>query len=142
MNKRILLIEDEQVLRQIIKDMLICLGYQIVTSGNGYNALKKYKESITSGQNFDSVFIDFFSHDGVDERETIDLLRNMDPEVRIIISNSTTSDTIREIKDKGHVTILSKPFTIHELRLTLDKTLHDTHDANVHQLEKTSFPRQ
>ena len=123
--KKILLIDDEEVIRDMISEMLHHLGFHTVPSKNGAEALHTYGESLNSGKRFDSVFIDVISRDGVSERATMDSLFKMDPEAKIIISNTMLPHPVLIQKDNGRIAMVPKPFTVEHLKSTLEKIFED-----------------
>ena len=123
--KKILLIDDEEVIRDMMGEILRHLGFHTVVSKNGDEALYKYEESLKSGKGFDSVFIDVISHDGINERATMDSLLKMDPGAKIIISNSTIPHPVLIEKDKGKIAMVPKPYTVENLKSTLEKIFQD-----------------
>lgn len=124
--KKILLIDDEDVIRDMMSEILRHLGFHTVTSRNGAEALYKYEESLKTGNGFDSVFIDFISRDGNKERATMNSLLKMDPGVKIIISNSTIPHPVLIQKDQGQIAMVPKPFTIEHLKSTLEQIFQDS----------------
>jgi two-component system cell cycle sensor histidine kinase/response regulator CckA len=126
--KKILLIDDEEVVRDMMGDMLRHLGFHTVSSRNGTDALSTYEEYLKSGNGFDSVFIDVISRDGTTERATMDSLLEIDPEVKIIISNTTIPHPVFIQKDKGKIAMVPKPFTVEHLKSTLENIFQDRDD--------------
>jgi len=74
----LLLVEDDEEVRQVYADILMCAGYQVDQAADGYQALQKYRENYHS-----LVLIDVLmpSKDGI---ETILELRKRSSEVPII----------------------------------------------------------
>jgi two-component system cell cycle sensor histidine kinase/response regulator CckA len=128
--KKILLINDEEVIRDMMEEMLRHLGFHIIPSRNGTEALSKYEESLKSGNGFDSVFIDVLSRDGANERATMNTLLEMDPEVKIIISDTTIPHPVFIQKDKGKIAMVPKPFTVEHLKSTLENIFQDRDDLS------------
>ena len=128
--KKILLIDDEEIVRDMMGEMLRHLGFHTVPSKNGTEALHKYEESLKSGSSFDSVFIDVISRDGINERATMDSLLKMDPGAKIIISNTTIPHPVLIQKDRGQIAMVPKPFTVENLKSTLESIFRDETDLN------------
>lgn len=112
MNPRILLVEDEDNLREAIKLNLELEGYEVETAETGRAALRKANE-----QRFDTVLLDVMlpEMDGFQVCETI---RLTDPETPILFltAKDASQDKVEGLK-VGADDYLTKPFNLEELLL-------------------------
>ena len=119
---RILVIDDEDGIRQGCCRVLRPQGYTVETAGNFKEGLRKIKEEI-----FDLVLIDVMLPDG----RGIDLLkpiRERDPEtVSIIITGYATVELAVDTIKKGAYNFISKPFTADMLLMTVNQGLEKRH---------------
>jgi CheY-like chemotaxis protein len=116
--ERILLVEDELALADILQESLKHAGYSVTLCGDGAEALERFENDPDS---FDVVLTDF-RMPVMEGRVLVKKLRALSPVVPIILmSGSQDIQTTRE--ELGpQLQILSKPFTISEL-LRLLRTL-------------------
>jgi len=109
---RILLVEDEESLREAIKLNLELEGYEVVTSANGKKALE-----LTQQQHFDLLLLDVMlpELDGFTIAEQVRLSNNEVP-ILMLTAKDMAQDRITGLK-KGADDYLTKPFNLEELLL-------------------------
>ncbi len=105
--KKILVIEDEEMMRNLIIDILEKQEYYVVSCENGSEGISEFQK----GQ-FDVVITDMVMPE-VDGMETIILLKKIDPDVRIVaVSGASNKDTLLRAANIFDACIsLKKPFT-------------------------------
>lgn len=112
----ILLVEDEENLRDTLRLNLELEGYEVTVSGDGDDALQKTRE-----QHFDLVILDVMlpELDGISVCETI-RLRDAGLPILMLSARSASSDRVLGLR-KGADDYLTKPFHLEELILRVDK---------------------
>ena len=55
---RILVMDDEQIIREMLNEMLPLVGYEVALTSDGAEAIKVYAKAMESGQPFDAVIMD------------------------------------------------------------------------------------
>lgn len=115
---RILLVEDEENLREVIALNLESEGYAVVSVSNGVDALKVYKE-----EKFNLVILDIMipKIDGYDVCESI-RLNDTETPILFLSAKGSAEDRIEGLK-KGGDDYLSKPFNLEELILRVQKLI-------------------
>ncbi len=105
--KIILVIEDEEVMRNLITDILEKNGYSVVCCADGSDGIREFKK----GQ-FDVVITDMVMPK-VDGMETIIMLKKIDPDVQIVaVSGASNKESLLRAADIFEACIaLGKPFT-------------------------------
>lgn len=118
---RILLVEDEENIRDVVKLNLEMEGYEVVATDNGKDALKYVNE-----QHFDLLVLDVMlpEADGFQICEQI-RLTNMDVPIIFLTAKDSTQDRITGLK-KGADDYLVKPFNLEELLLRVQKLIRRT----------------
>ncbi|MCB0635364.1 MAG: response regulator transcription factor [Lewinella sp.] len=118
---RILLVEDEEHIRQTVKLNLEMEGYEVVDTGHGREALKMTRE-----QHFDLLILDVMLPE-VDGFQITEQVRLTNREVPIIFltAKDTAQDRIAGLK-KGADDYLTKPFVLEELLLRVQRLLERT----------------
>ena len=115
---RILLVEDEENIRDVVKLNLELEDYEVITSGNGKDALKKIEE-----QHFDLLILDVMLPD-VDGYQICEQVRlsNMEVPIIFLTAKDTSLDRINGLK-KGADDYLTKPFHLEELLLRVNNLI-------------------
>ncbi len=115
---RILLVEDEEHIRDVVKMNLELDGYEVVATGNGKKAL-----DYTQSQHFDLLLLDVMLPD-VDGFAITEQVRLTNSEVPILLltAKDMAQDRITGLK-KGADDYLTKPFELEELRLRVSNLL-------------------
>ncbi len=121
---RILLMDDEELIRNIVGIMLRALGHEAEFAENGEEAIAKYREALSSGRRFDIVILDLTIRGGMGGEETTRELLSLDPEVKVVVSSGySDSSLISEYKFHGFSACLAKPFGVDALKDILDLLL-------------------
>lgn len=108
----VLVVDDEALVRDVTKEMLESLGYQVLAAGDGEEALSLYR---AEGGRIDLVILDMIMP-GMGGGEVYDALRSLDPGVRVILSSGYSLDgQAREIMGLGIREFLQKPFRFEDL---------------------------
>ncbi len=119
---RILVMDDEDQLREIVAEMLKYLGYKADLAADGAEAVALYIKAKEAGEPYDAVIIDLTIPGGMGGKEAIEKLRQYDPQVKAIVSSGYSNDPIMaEYRKYGFSGVAAKPFEITDL----GKILHD-----------------
>jgi CheY-like chemotaxis protein len=115
---RILLMDDEEIVRNVANKMLTNLGYEVEHIEDGVKVVELYKTAKDSGRPFDVVIMDLTIPGGMGGKEVIMKLLEIDPYVKAIVSSGYSIDPVLSEYEKfGFKGFLTKPFNIVELRL-------------------------
>jgi DNA-binding response OmpR family regulator len=115
---RILIVEDEEAIREGLTDVLVFHGYTVDSAATGPDGLEKAQ----SGK-FDLVLLDIMLP-GMDGYEICDRIRQKDRDLAIIMLTAKTSDDeIIEGLKSGADDYVSKPFSIQQLVLRIEAVL-------------------
>jgi CheY-like chemotaxis protein len=122
--KRILVMEDEEKLRDLIQTMIEHLGYEVNTASDGEEAVQLYSEALETGRHYDTVILDLTVKVGMDGREAIEKLHYLNPDLLVILSSGNTSSTImHDYASYGFCDTLKKPYDLEDLRAVLERVL-------------------
>jgi len=107
----ILLVDDEEVIRDLGESILRGLGYEVVTASNGEEALRVYKERC------DEIALVIMDRvmPKIDGIESYKLLKGINPHVRVIISSGYAADEALNLKELGVLGFLDKPYRMAEM---------------------------
>jgi PAS domain S-box-containing protein len=126
MKGKVLVMDDEAVVRDVSGEMLELLGYGVEFALDGMEALKKYKEAMDTGEPFRMVIMDLTVPGGMGGKETITELLAMDPDAKAIVSSGYSRDPVMaNFKEYGFKGIIAKPYTMKEFRVVLRDILKD-----------------
>jgi PAS domain S-box-containing protein len=117
----ILLVEDEERLREVGAEILQSLGYQVLTAANGKQALDAYR----SAASIDLIITDVVmpTMGGV---ELIQELIKIDPHVKALaITGYTLTVDKRELKEAGIIDVVTKPFDAATLGSIISRVLEE-----------------
>jgi len=104
--------------------LLQYLGYDVSCAEDGTEAIKMYRESMAEGRPYDVVIIDLTIPGGMGGKEAIEKLRELDPNVKAIVSSGYSSDPIMaNYQDFGFNAVVTKPYDLSELGATVKSTM-------------------
>ena len=108
----ILLVDDEQMVLEVSKDLLEYMGYRVYAAGSGQEAIAVYMEKRNE---IDLVILDMILP-GLSGGETFDRLREIDPEIRVLLcSGYSIEGEAQQIVDRGCNGFIQKPFQLKNL---------------------------
>jgi len=123
---RILLMDDEKIVRHALSRMLERLGYTVEPVTEGKEALAKYKEKLGTEQPFNAVILDLTVPGGMGGKETIKKLLELDPNVKALVSSGYSNDPIlANYKKHGFKGMIIKPYDSKELSKAVSKLLEE-----------------
>jgi len=126
-NETILIVDDENFLRDLGQRMLTKFGYGVLTAPDGETAVQIYREQ--SAQ-ISLVILDLIMP-GIGGRNCLDLILEQDPSARVIIASGYSVDgpTKKELESKAKG-FISKPFELNQLTRIVRQTLDENAPAS------------
>jgi len=123
-SEKILVMDDEEMIRDLSTEMLRRLGYDAVNSDNGKKTLALYREAMETGEPFDAVILDLTIKGGMGGIETIGKLLETDPQVKAIVSTGYSVNRIMiDYKKYGFCGVVAKPYSLQKLHDVLSRVL-------------------
>ena len=114
--KKILIMDDDQTVREIAASMLRFIGCNVEEAEDGKEAIALYQKAQQDGAPFDIVIMDLTIPGGMGGKEAIVALLNVDPQARVIVSSGYANDPIMaSYKEYGFCGVLPKPFKMDDL---------------------------
>jgi PAS domain S-box-containing protein len=121
---RILVMDDDESIRNVTEKILLELGYDVCCTSDGAETIKVYQDATRSGQPFDAVIMDLTIPGGMGGKETIQQLLKIDPKVAAIVSSGYSNDPIMSDFEKyGFHGVATKPYSIEKLSWVLHDVL-------------------
>jgi len=125
-NGRILVMDDEEIVRKLLYAGLTEVGYEVQLTNDGAEAIERYSEAKKAGQPFDAVILDLTIPGGMGGKEAIKKLLNLDPDVKAIVSSGYATDPIMsEYKEYGFSAVVPKPYCVAQIEKTLQGLLRE-----------------
>ena len=125
-SNRVLIMEDEIHVRALERAFLERLGYEVTETGDGREAIDRYKEALLLNNPFDLVILDLTVRQGLGGQLTMERLLKEDPSVKAVIASGYVDEPVVEhYKDYGFQGALKKPFSFEEFE-EMVKTVIDT----------------
>jgi PAS domain S-box-containing protein len=108
---RILVLEDDPLVRSLITRNLSTQGFEVVESAEGSETVKLYQEAMGEGRTFDLVILDLSIPNGMGGVRTMEKLRGMDSDVVAIVSSGYSDDPVMAKPTAyGFTAVLPKPY--------------------------------
>jgi len=121
---RILLVDDESIIRKVVGRMLYELGYEVICAENGEDAVEQFRGSHPE---IDLVILDMVMPK-MNGQEAFMEMKKIDPNVKVIVSSGFTPDNqLEEMLQDGVKASLPKPFKISGLSEKVAEVLNTTH---------------
>ncbi len=122
---RVLVMDDEELIREVCAAMLSHLGYEVETCRDGRDAIDRYRGALAEGRPFDAVILDLTVPGGMGGSEALPLLRTMDGDVKAIVSSGYSNDPIlAEHQRWGFKGYLVKPYRVEDVARVLAEVVH------------------
>ncbi len=113
---RILVMDDDEIILCVTKEMLEYLGVTVETATHGQMAIEMYRQSVKSGTPFNALIMDINIPYGKGAIESIKDILTDDPTACAFLSTGFTDDqTLSSCEKLGFKGILSKPYSIDDL---------------------------
>lgn len=116
--------DDEDLVCEIAEQILDFLGYDVVISRDGAQALQLYKEKFDQGSRYDAVIMDLNIPNGIGGKDAVNDLLKIDADAKVIVSSGYANDPIMEDpRSFGFSGCLAKPFVIDAIQKLLGDLL-------------------
>ncbi len=125
---KILVMDDDKVIRDVVSSMLRKLGFSTSTAADGEEAITLYGTGLESGEPFDAVIMDLTVPGGLGGKEAITKLLQVDPKAKVIVSSGYSNDDIMSnYKAYGFSAAVPKPFNLTQLGEVIGRLLFHPH---------------
>ncbi len=117
---RILVVDDEDGVREVAADLLSSLGYQVSTAADGAAAVSHYRES---GEEIDVVLLDL-AMPGMGGRECFLALKALDRDVKAVLCTGYGFNVAaQQLLDEGVLGVVAKPYALEQLSDAIEQAL-------------------
>ena len=116
----VLVMDDEETIRELTKEMLHRIGYDAEVTRDGAAAVACYQRAFEAGEPFDAVILDLTVPGGMGGREALQWLLAIDPHIKAIVCSGYSNDPVMSaFQEYGFSYRLAKPYTMSELSQAL-----------------------
>ncbi len=121
---RILVMDDEEVVREVIGAMLEKLGHTVIFAVDGQEAVSKYQTSSENGMSYDVVITDLTIPGGMGGQEAAQEILRIDAQAKIIVSSGYATDPVMaNYREYGFKGIVVKPYRFADLKKVIQQIL-------------------
>ncbi len=121
---KVLVMDDESMVREIAVAMLAQLGYTVETAVDGEQAIEKYVHAKEQGKPYSAVIMDLTIPGGMGGEQAIKALLKYDRHAKGIVSSGYSTDPVMaNYKDYGFVAKVAKPYNLEILHNILGKVI-------------------
>jgi two-component system, cell cycle sensor histidine kinase and response regulator CckA len=122
---RVLLMDDEAIVRAVAQEMLAHLGYEVVVAREGQEAVCRFGEALEDGRPFDLVILDLTVAGGMGGEEAVRRLREIDPRVKAVVSSGyNESPVMADFESYGFSGVIPKPYRLADLASRVQDVLN------------------
>jgi PAS domain S-box-containing protein len=122
--ERILVLDDEEVVRTAARNLLETLGCTVDEAEDGEEAIAMYRKAFMAGDRYDAVIMDLTIPGGMGGERAVREVLSMDSNARVIVSSGYAGNSIMASFARfGFRGVLSKPYTLSELSDVLLKVM-------------------
>lgn len=123
LQRRVLVIDDEEEVRNVTLRVLSHLGYEVTLAAGGAQGLDAWSGS---EEPFDVVMLDL-TMPHPNGGETLRAIREMDPEAPVILMSGYTEDAMREsVGETNPTAFLQKPYNLGVLKQMLEDVIRES----------------
>jgi DNA-binding NtrC family response regulator len=124
--RKILLVEDEVVLREALQDWLVTDGYEVEVVESGEEAVKRIKT-----EEFGVIVLDL-RLPGIDGLRVFEEAKDVKPEIKgVIITAYPSEETLTKAKEIGLLDYLPKPFNVEDLEKIISGALEEVDERKL-----------
>ena len=117
---RILVVDDEEMIRDLLSTMLKRIGYEVDSVPDGAEAIEMYQNAQAEGRPYTVVILDITIPGGMGGLEALESLRAIDPQAKVLISSGYANNPVMaNFQQYGLNGVIAKPYTMQKLHEVL-----------------------
>lgn len=124
-NCNILIMDDEEMILDVVKEMTKILGYNCDVCKDGKEAIEMYKSSIENKNPFDIIIMDLTIPGAMGGKETVLKIKEINKNAKVIVSTGYSNDpVVANYKEFGFCGYINKPFRIEDFDAVVKKLMN------------------
>jgi len=117
--EKILIVDDEEIQREIAEELLTSLGYQTQTAASGEAGIE-----LLAKNQVDLVLLDMIMDPGINGRQTYARMTEIKPGLKAVIASGfSENEEVEKALNFGPSTFIKKPYTINQLGKAVQELL-------------------
>lgn len=121
---KILVMDDEAVIRRALERILKMLDYEAVIVVDGKAVIEAYQKAVADGRPFDVLILDLRVNSGMNGQDAASALKKIDPSVKAVVSSGDPTDpAMVDPSAHGFVAAVAKPYEMQDLAKILEETI-------------------
>ena len=121
---RILVMDDEEEIRDVLGKMLHHLGFEVDFTNEGEKALSYYAQALQQNDPYLATILDLTIPGGMGGKETLRQIKNLHPEATVIVSSGYSNDPVMaRFQQFGFSGVIAKPYNLLDLSKVLSQVL-------------------
>lgn len=122
--RKILVMDDEKMMLQVITRMLTHLGYDVVSASDGAEVVSQYKRLLDTNNKISAIIMDLTVPGGMGGLEAAQAILTINPKTKVIAASGYSSDPVMaHYQEYGFSAAITKPFNLSDLNNTLHSVL-------------------
>lgn len=123
-NAKILVMDDEQLVQDIAKQMLAHLGHEVLLAADGKEAIEIFNEHRKSGKPVDVIIMDLTIPGGMGGKDAVQEILKIAPDAQVIVSSGYSNDPVMaNYQQYGFKAAIAKPFMLADLNKIITTVL-------------------
>lgn len=119
---RIMIMDDEAMIRDITASMLTMLGHDTIETEDGSQAVERYRQEHQAGRPIDLVIMDLTIPGGMGGKEAAQAILAIDPEAKLVVASGYSNDPVMaHYQEYGFAGAINKPFQLREMVALLNQ---------------------
>jgi PAS domain S-box-containing protein len=121
---RVMIMDDEELVRMVVGDMFEALGYSADFAGDGGEATAKYREAQASGAPYALVVMDLTIPGGMGGKEAVQNILEINPEAKVIVASGYSNDPVMAHFERyGFRGRMVKPISLEAMKAELARVM-------------------
>jgi two-component system, cell cycle sensor histidine kinase and response regulator CckA len=121
---RVLVMDDEEMVRDVVAEMIQLMGYDVQCAGDGHETLAQYKKAMAGSCGFDCVIMNLTIPGKMGAKDAVAELLRLDPFATVVVTSGHGQDPVMgDYASYGFKGVVSKPYNFDELQLLLQRVM-------------------
>ena len=124
---RILIMDDEDDIQDVLGEMLHHLGFDVDFASEGEQAVNDYARALDNDSPYTATIVDLTIPGGMGGKETLKHIHALHPEAKVIVSSGYSNDPVMaHFQQFGFSGVITKPYNLEGLSKVLRQVLSTT----------------